>query len=144
MREGIHESLLTKGLSRDLEALGHLRQVVEAVDEADQPHVLARHIRDIVLRSLESTKDQTQRLELVNDLLTILDNSDEAVEGKPDQLLSLTQQPGPGVSAQAITRPRTPLSDAALLTNAHGEPSLGAELRAELDSADQVDLLAHS
>src|SRR6185312_1873548 len=36
---------------------------------------------------------------------------------------------------------RTPLSDAALLTNAHGEPSLGAELRAELATADRVDLL---
>ena len=38
-------------------------------------------------------------------------------------------------------RPATPLSDAALLTNAHGEPSLGAELRAELVTADEVDLL---
>ncbi|MEP7021622.1 MAG: DUF3427 domain-containing protein, partial [Pseudonocardiales bacterium] len=34
-----------------------------------------------------------------------------------------------------------PLSTAALLTNAKGEPSLGAELRAELSSADRVDLL---
>ena len=33
------------------------------------------------------------------------------------------------------------MSDAALLTNAHGEPSLGAELRAELDTSDTVDLL---
>ncbi len=41
----------------------------------------------------------------------------------------------------AEVRPRTPLSDAALLTNAHGEPSLGAELRAELDTSDTVDLL---
>lgn len=141
MREGIYEALLTKGLARDLAPLGHLRQVVESVDEADQPHVLARHIRDSVLRSLESTKDQTQRLKLVNDLLTILDHSAEEIEGKAQQLLSLTQASGPGVTSPALTRPRTPLSDAALLTNAHGEPSLGSELRAELDSADEVDLL---
>lgn len=38
-------------------------------------------------------------------------------------------------------RPQTPLSDAALLTNARGEPSLGSELRAEIDTADEVDLL---
>ena len=37
--------------------------------------------------------------------------------------------------------PVTPLSSAALLTNAPEEPSLGAELRAELASADRVDLL---
>ena len=36
---------------------------------------------------------------------------------------------------------RRPLTDAALLTNAHGEPTLGAELRAEIDTADEVDLL---
>lgn len=30
---------------------------------------------------------------------------------------------------------------AALLTNAFGEPSIGHEVRSELDSADQVDLL---
>jgi HKD family nuclease len=38
-------------------------------------------------------------------------------------------------------RPSTPLSDAALLTNAPGEPSLGAELKVEIETADQVDLL---
>jgi HKD family nuclease len=38
-------------------------------------------------------------------------------------------------------RPATPLSDAALMTNARHEPTLAAELRAELASAEQVDLL---
>ncbi len=33
------------------------------------------------------------------------------------------------------------MSDAALLTNSSDEPSLGAELRAEIDTADEVDLL---
>jgi superfamily II DNA or RNA helicase/HKD family nuclease len=33
------------------------------------------------------------------------------------------------------------LTDAALLTNAQGEPNLGAELRSEIDTADGVDLL---
>ncbi len=39
------------------------------------------------------------------------------------------------------TRPATPLAESALLTNARGEPSLGAELRAEIDTSDEVDLL---
>ena len=38
-------------------------------------------------------------------------------------------------------RPATPLSEAALLTNTRGEPNLGSELKAELDTADEVDLL---
>ncbi len=40
-----------------------------------------------------------------------------------------------------LERPVTPLSSAALITNARDEPSLSAELRAELASADRVDLL---
>ncbi len=38
-------------------------------------------------------------------------------------------------------RPKTPLNDAALLTNAPDEPSLAAELKAEIESADRIDLL---
>jgi superfamily II DNA or RNA helicase/HKD family nuclease len=38
-------------------------------------------------------------------------------------------------------RPKTPLKDAAQLTNAHGEPTLANELKAEIDSADRIDLL---
>ena len=59
----------------------------------------------------------------------------------PAQLLSLARPGAPGVVARRVTRPSTPLADAALLTNSHGEPSMGAELRAELDTADRVDLL---
>ncbi len=55
--------------------------------------------------------------------------------------MSLVPPAGPGVAPVSTMRPATPLSDAALLTNAHGEPSLGAELRAELVTADEVDLL---
>ena len=38
-------------------------------------------------------------------------------------------------------RPSIPMSEAALLTNSKDEPSLGAELRAEIDTADEADLL---
>ncbi|POX65026.1 DUF3427 domain-containing protein [Streptomyces sp. Ru62] len=38
-------------------------------------------------------------------------------------------------------RPLTPLSETALITNAPNDPSLGTELRAELATADRIDLL---
>ena len=50
--------------------------------------------------------------------------------------------PAPGAVVRALSeRPSTPLSDAALLTNAHGEPGVGHEIRAELASADRVDVI---
>ncbi|MFZ2501901.1 MAG: hypothetical protein WAW88_04475, partial [Nocardioides sp.] len=50
--------------------------------------------------------------------------------------------PAPGgVVPGQRERPSTPLSDAALLTNALGEPGVGHEIRAELASADRVDVI---
>lgn len=140
MREGIYESLLTASLNKDISALSLIPDI-SAVDLADQPVVLTRHVAEAVLNSLESQKDPAARTEMVNALLAVLSAEDEAVNPPVSQLFALTTPSGPGLTPVRTTRPRTPLSDAALLTNAHGEPSLGAELRAELDSSDQVDLL---
>ncbi len=61
--------------------------------------------------------------------------------GRSSQLFFVHRPAGPGVDYVPPERPATPLSDAALLTNSTGEPSLGSELRAELTTADSVDLL---
>ena len=113
----------------------------ELVDAAEQPDVLARHIRDAVVRALSAESSADRRREMVNELLQQLGAPEDQLTVSPSQLLSLVATPTPGSPARNTNRPATPLSDAALLTNAHGEPSLGHEIRSELDSADQVDLL---
>ncbi|HET7736884.1 MAG TPA: DUF3427 domain-containing protein [Nocardioidaceae bacterium] len=140
MRLGLYESLITNRLSGALEGVDALESRA-SVDPADQPAVLARHVAGVLQRVLESTSDPEKRLGVVNNLLEQLQDIGEAVVPPSTQLLSLRQENAPGVSQLNDVRPRTPLSDAALLTNAHGEPSLGAELRAEIDTADEVDLL---
>jgi hypothetical protein len=64
---------------------------------------------------------------------------DDQLATAVQHLVVLTREAAPGV--HRLEPPVTPLSSAALLTNAPEEPSLGAELRAELASADRVDLL---
>ena len=63
------------------------------------------------------------------------------VEDPTRQLHAVRRPPAPGHVSRYGSRPKTPLGEAALLTNAHGEPSLAAELKAEIDSADSIDLL---
>ncbi|TCO38152.1 superfamily II DNA or RNA helicase [Kribbella antiqua] len=142
MEPGIYDALVTNGL---LEAIGQAEgqvAVLHDVDEADQPEVLARHVRDAVLRALGSTRDQGQRIALVNDLLQRLEAHDDSLpNSQPRQLHSLRPPARPGLTTYSEARPSTPLSDVALLTNAHGEPSLGPELRAEIDTSDEVDLI---
>lgn len=141
MDEGIYEQLITRRVERDLSALPHLRANLHVVDAADEPEILARHVAAEVARVLRDTKNENKRTQLANDVLDILRADDEAVAPPTRQLLSLVNPAGIGTGARYVTRPRTPLSDAALLTNAKSDPSLGAELRAEIDSADEVDLL---
>lgn len=140
MKVGLYEALLTELLSDEVKRSGLQESVVEGIDDADAPHVLARHVAAAVQRHLISVKDGEARVLLVNELLQHLDAESDPVISPAAQLLSLSDASAPG--ARSIrARPTTPLSDAALLTNASGEPSLGAELRAEMDSADEVDLL---
>lgn len=139
--EGLYESLVTEGLERTL-ATASLTADIAPVDPADEVEVLTRHVTRELRRALSSTKDPAGRLRLVNSLLTRLSQVDADTVVPPSrQLTRLATSAGPSRPARAWTRPRIPLSDAALLTNGHEEPSLAGEFRAEIDSSDEIDLL---
>ncbi len=138
---GLHEHLVTSGTLAALDAESELRPEFANVDPADQSHVLARHIYQLTLRALEGRTDPRGRIQLLNDLVVLLEDSAATVDVPARQLRRLARPPGPGVIDIGSVRPKTPLSDAALLTNNVGEPNLAAELRAEIDTSDEVDLL---
>ncbi|WUB36212.1 DUF3427 domain-containing protein [Streptomyces sp. NBC_00588] len=145
---GVYEQLITKTLHdrmEQLEAAGW-KAIAEEVSAESTPHVLARHIGEAVGRRL-SQLPQDKQVGVANQILQSLalhapDPDMEDVAGAitdgPRQLLALAEQEAPGVYA---LRPLTPLSETALITNAPDDPSLGAELRAELATADRIDLL---
>jgi superfamily II DNA or RNA helicase/HKD family nuclease len=141
LSEGLHEALLTRELQGALSRETTLLPDLGKVDAEDQVHVLARHLASAALRRLETVRDPATRLQLANDLLAHIIDDSQLVIDPVEELHALRRPNAPGVVLRYTERPRTPLNDAALLTNAHGEPSLAAELRAELNSADSVDLL---
>jgi len=66
--EGLYESLLTKKLQalvQDATGSG-LSARTEPVDAAEQPHLLARHIRDAVVAALSAESNPGRRRDLVN------------------------------------------------------------------------------
>lgn len=135
--EGVYEALETVGLARELKELP-LKPRFQEVDPQDAPDVLARHIADIVRRRLMES-DSAAKVTLVNELVSLVSDKDAQVTEVVRQLIALTRDEFS--ASDYMLRPVTPLSDAALLTNSPEEPSLGSELRAELASADRVDLL---
>ena len=140
MREGLYESLISGGLGDELDRLADLTASTGPVDDADAPHVLARYVGELLEARLRAIRDPDERLHTVNQVVTQLAGATDAIAAPARQLLSIEGPAGPG-RISVSSRPRTPLSDAALLTNSSDEPSLGAELRAEIDTADGVDLL---
>ncbi|MFI1211964.1 DUF3427 domain-containing protein [Streptomyces sp. NPDC020802] len=144
---GVYEQLITQGLHSQIERLeaSGWKAIHDEVTVESSPHVLARHIAETVGRRL-SRLPHDKQVAAANQVLKSLAESapspdDEAVgvivDG-PRQLLTLAEQEAPGVYA---LRPLTPLSETSLITNASDDPSLGAELRAELATADRIDLL---
>lgn len=142
---GLYEQLITLRLEdriKRLEGTGW-RAIDAEVGVESTPHVLARHVAEavrLVLRGLPSSERvhaANHILESINTLAGAQQWVDLVSEG-PRQLMSVAEQEAPGVYA---IRPATPLSDTALLTNSPEDPNLGFELRAELATADRVDLL---
>lgn len=141
MDEGIYESLHTAGM-RDLVEASGLDSTLLRVEKADQPHILARHVAGVVERAIAGEKDEAERIRLANRLLSVAGEADNPVLDPAEQLARLYRLPAPGLRDRTATRPSTPLSEVALLTNSgRGEPSIGHELKAEIASADRVDLL---
>ncbi len=139
--EGLYESLITRALEQRLASNASDDVQRGTIDEADEPDVLARHVRDITLRALRQERDAGRRLALVNRLVETLGSTDETLSTSR-QLLAVSLPSTPGAVVRVLKeRPSTPLSDAALLTNAPGEPGIGHEIRAELASADSVDVI---
>ncbi|WP_068401270.1 DUF3427 domain-containing protein [Kribbia dieselivorans] len=141
MPEGLYESPITRALAERLAHLADVKVEHSSIDAADEPEVLARHVRDVTLRALRQERDGERRLTLVNRLVAELGALEDELT-PAGQLLSLSTPSAPGHRVRSLTeRPATPLSDAALLTNAPGEPGVGHEIRAELASADRVDII---
>lgn len=140
--EGLYEKLVTSDLHARIERLVNKEIQTAPVDQADQPHVLARHVYESAVRNLEAIKDPDLRVKAANALIAQLESDDgDHVLAPPKQLRRISPTAGPGTVTYLNTRPKTPLTEAALLTNSKEEPSLAAELRAEIDTSDEVDLL---
>lgn len=137
VEEGIYESVISRALV-DAVARSRFESTIGHIDPGDQPHVLGAYVAKVVQRRLASIAQPESRLQVVNDLLASLEETAE-IEPPARRLLSLAESAT--LRRRARPRPSTPLSEAALLTNAPDEPTLASELRAEIGSADQVDLI---
>jgi HKD family nuclease len=137
LAEGLYETLVTRSLSDRLVGVPELEATVKPLSESDALVAVSQFVARALSAAMSDAEPET-RLALANQLLEVLSSSDEIDQG-PSQLLSLHSPES--VKRRDLRRPTTALSDSALLTNGRDEPNLAAELRAEMESANTVDLL---
>ncbi len=135
--EGLYELLNTDSLRNVLDSEPGLQPTFVDIDDDFAPDVLSRHVAEAVRHALVIAKP-ADRVTLANRLLNEMKTTDRVAAG-PTQLQSLHRLDK--IKRRQLRRPATRLSDSALLTNSKDDPNLAAELRAEIESANTVDLL---
>jgi hypothetical protein len=114
--EGLYESLLTERLQQALAAEPDLRTGFGAVDEAEQPLTLTRHLTGLFERALRTAGTPSERAELVRAVLAVLPDPDLLTETpherEPGRIERLEAVTAAGRLTAVPPRPATPLSRA--------------------------------
>jgi len=148
---GLYETLVSEALA------ARLADVAPSLDEEQHPlrsaeaaDRIAFHVSRVVQQALESVPDKERvgmgialARRLVAEIqaqLTLPGTADEAPT-LPGSVLHKLLARSPDHSPEQIESPLIPLLDTALLTNAPGEPRVGRQLLAEIQSADRVDVV---
>lgn len=151
LTRGLYEAIVTEALDTDLASLDRgLSPGRDKLHHAEAADRVALHLARVVERALASQpeKERVQiAARLARDVIEIVERLGESRSlgaERPVQageILRSVRALLPDGRAEAIEAPLTPLLDTTLLTNAPGEPGVGAQLLKEIGSADRIDLV---
>jgi HKD family nuclease len=138
LKPGLHEALLTRRLESLLAELPEEMLLAEVAElrDAEASDRMSRHLATMLARAIERAPEGKRSEEAVRIAAV---RTDEPLN--PGRVLVALLQRLPDGRPQSIERPLTPLLDTTVFTNAPGEPRVGHELRAEVPSADAIDVV---
>lgn len=146
---GLYEALLTEVLEANLQTLAkRLSPKLDRLRPADSADRIALHLARLlrhVIEGFEESDRPKRGLDLARALVKVLAQSGEdpaLVRESPvgsGQVLRALRGRLPDGRDEDISEPLVPLLDTTLLTNAPGEPRVGRQLLAEMESADRID-----
>jgi superfamily II DNA or RNA helicase len=139
---GLYDRLLDEKLAQLISSHPELRVVLLKIDDESAPNHYAQFIAQLLQQALRQV-DPEARLPLLNRLIELLSAQDGLEYLQRSRLLSEEKSVLSEVTRHttSLHRPVTPLNYSALLTGQGGDPPLEHELRAEMASADRVDIL---
>lgn len=133
--DGLYDRLLGSDELASLNNFAETRTL--GLEGEELASYLALSIQEQILFKLSNLDSSDDQIRLANKILGLLDSSENITSTALKALIKAQH----GNRTSIMFEPAMPLSQLALLTNAKGEPAMGAELVSELYSSDQVDLL---
>src|SRR5689334_6691004 len=150
LARGLYEVLLTQLLEEQLRQpeIGE-RAEVDELRNAEAADRIAMHLAKAVEAAIENVAEEDRAAagtRLSRRLIDVIaGEAGESVAGmrleEPARVLRAIRRRLPDASYERIEKPLIPLLDTTLLTNAPGEPGVGHQVRAEIASADRIDLV---
>jgi superfamily II DNA or RNA helicase len=152
LEPGLYEALLTGALDRQVAQLvaATAMPAIRELADAEAADRLSRHLASVVTRAIEALPEEGRAdagARMIAHLVELLSARSAAVALDADapldpaRVLSAILRLRPDGSPEVLGAPLTPLLDTTLLTNSPGEPAVGHELRAEVHSADSIDVV---
>jgi superfamily II DNA or RNA helicase len=148
IRFGIYETIISETLQQEIAELIEDRSLTRPLKSGESSDRIAQYFEILLRRVIENIPEQdrvTRGVEIVNDLVNRItqlvgNGGNEQIIQPANILRSIRQLRIDGTPIDFVD-PLLPLRDTALLTNAPGEPGLWNQLLAEIDSADEIDVV---
>ena len=154
MKPGLYEQIINRQMNHELESIPEDCKHQEKVDSAEASRVLATYAAELLKRKMdaiyETSGDEALEAQIsyINQVIGSMGVESEEkllIENTGEQLLNLLQQNGEqkllGKKAKDAPRPETSMAYSSLFTGASREPQMLTELKKEIVSADQIDML---
>lgn len=136
--EGMYEAIESEAISKLLAGDHDSRQELKAIEKDQLTDSLVQHASEALRLHIDRAREPSEKIRLTNLLLESIGAVDQTVTQRGFELLSI-QRGLPIV--EVPTRPQARMGINSLITNAPGDASIGAELAAEISSADRIDIL---
>ena len=156
LHPGLYEQVINQKLDSELSVIPEACQSTAPIDKAEASKVLAQYLSEVVQKGLDNVVDNggdlSAQIGLTNQIVSLIQNTTKeadfaamGVAQRAEQLLALLRENDPrlilGKTAADVERPETSVAQSSLFTGAIHEPQMFSELKKEIGSADQIDML---
>ncbi|MDU3803968.1 DEAD/DEAH box helicase [Paraclostridium bifermentans] len=151
IKKGIYEQVISNKIHEELKIReDEINIFKEEIEKEEAKVILSKYLQEVTKKSLNliKNKDINKQIEVCNQIINYLSEQVEDKEIKVNNihkdgeiLLSVEEKINKSKIKNNNIRPITPISQSYLFTNSNNEPDLISELKREILSSDNIDIL---